>query len=72
VTIPLGHRCMGVLPRKAERVVDPLYAIGFVAAGADKPIVVLSVDWCEIRNRRTISGGTRWPRRRARIANTFW
>ena len=51
VTIPIGHRCMGVLPRKAERVVDPLYAIGFVLLGPDQPIVVVCVDWCEIRNR---------------------
>jgi len=51
VTIPLGHRCMGVLPRKAERIVDPLYASGFVLLGPDPPIVVVCVDWCEIRNR---------------------
>ena len=51
VTIPLGHRCMGVLPRKAERIVDPLYAIGFVLLGPDPPLVVVCVDWCEIRNR---------------------
>ena len=50
VTIPLGHRCMGILPRKAERVVDPLYAHGFVLLGPDKPIVLVAVDWCEIRN----------------------
>ena len=50
VTIPLGHRCMGVLPRKSEKIVDPLYAHGFVLLGGDKPIVVVAVDWCEIRN----------------------
>jgi hypothetical protein len=50
VTIPLGHRCMGILPRKAEQVVDPLYACGFVLLGPGKPIVLVSVDWCEIRN----------------------
>ena len=51
VTIPIGHRYMGVLPRKAERVVDPLYAIGFVLLGPDQPLVVVCVDGCEIRNR---------------------
>jgi hypothetical protein len=51
VTVPLGHRCMGVLPRKAERIADPLYAIGFVLLGPDRPIVVACIDWCEIRNR---------------------
>jgi hypothetical protein len=56
VTIPLGHRCMGILPRKSERVVDPLYAHGFVLLGDTGhlgdtgPIVFLAVDWCEIRN----------------------
>ncbi len=50
VTIPLGHRCMGILPTKSQRVVDPLYAHGFVLLGAGKPIVFCAVDWCEIRN----------------------
>lgn len=50
VTIPLGHRCMGVLPVKSQRIADPLYAKGFVLLGAEKPLVVCSVDWCEIRN----------------------
>ena len=50
VTIPLGHRCMGILPRKAERLVDPLYVNGLVLLGSDKPIVLVAVDWCEIRN----------------------
>lgn len=51
VTIPLGHRCMGVLPRKAQRVLDPLYVHGFVLLGGERPIVLAAVDWCEIRNR---------------------
>ena len=50
VTIPLGHRCMGVLPTKSQRIVDPLEAHGFVLLGAGEPIVLVAVDWCEIRN----------------------
>lgn len=50
VTIPLGHRCMGVLPTKAARIVDPLYAHGFVLQGGGRPLVLVAVDWCEIRN----------------------
>ncbi len=50
VTIPLNHRCMGVLPTKSKTIVDPLEAIGFVLMGADKPLVYVAVDWCEIRN----------------------
>ena len=40
VTIPLNHRCMGVLPTKSKKVVDPLYAHGFVLLGEGKPIVL--------------------------------
>jgi hypothetical protein len=50
VTIPLGHRCMGVLPTKSKSIADPLYAHGFVLLGPDEPIVYCAVDWCEIRN----------------------
>ncbi len=50
VTIPLGHRCMGVLPMKASEIVDPLFAKGWVWLGAGEPIVLVAVDWCEIRN----------------------
>ena len=50
VTIPLGHRCMGVLPTKAKQIDDPLEARGFVLLGAEKPIVLLALDWCELRN----------------------
>ena len=52
VTIPIGHPCMGGGISPARVVIDPLEAIGFVLAGGtlDRPVVVVSVDWCEIRN----------------------
>lgn len=50
VTIPLGHRCMGILPTKAKVIEDRLEARGFVLLGSEKPIVVLALDWCELRN----------------------
>lgn len=50
VTIPLGHRCMGILPVKAMTIEDPLEARGFVLTGPNRPIVLTAVDWCEIRN----------------------
>lgn len=50
VTIPLNHRCMGVLPTKSKSIADPLEAKGFVLMGGEKPIVVMAIDWCEIRN----------------------
>lgn len=51
VTIPIGHPCMGGGWRSTS-LVDPLDAIGFVLAGGDlaRPVVLVSVDWCEIRN----------------------
>jgi len=50
ITIPLGHRCMGVLPTKSKRIADPLFAHGFVLQGGHKPIVLCALDWCEVRN----------------------
>ncbi|MEX0586811.1 MAG: hypothetical protein WD176_09210 [Pirellulales bacterium] len=49
VTVPLGHGMMGGAWR-ATKIVDPLEAHGLVWLGADKPIVYVAVDWCEIRN----------------------
>jgi hypothetical protein len=50
VTIPLNHRCMGLLPTKSREVADPLEACGFVLLGDAAPVVYVAVDWCEIRN----------------------
>jgi hypothetical protein len=50
VTIPLGHRCMGILPTKAARIDDHLEAHGFVLLGSEQPIVLVALDWCELRN----------------------
>src|SRR3954468_16895056 len=49
VTIPLGHPCMGGGIAPAREVADALLAKGFVLTGSDKPFVVISFDWCEIR-----------------------
>src|SRR3569623_62428 len=49
ITIPMGHPCMGGGISPAKEVVDPLLAKGFVLSGADKPVVVVSLDWCEVR-----------------------
>ena len=50
VTIPLGHRCMGLLPTKSKEIIDPLQTHGIVLLSDDDPIVIVAVDWCEIRN----------------------
>ncbi|GAB4157347.1 MAG: hypothetical protein Tsb009_34440 [Planctomycetaceae bacterium] len=67
VTIPLNHRCMGLLATKSKKIVDPLFAHGFVLQGAGKPLVFVSVDWCEIRN----GAYDRWREVLAQAARTI-
>ena len=51
VTAPLGHALMGGGIAPARTVDDPLEAIGFALSGPGQlPVVLVSVDWCEIRN----------------------
>jgi len=50
ITIPIGHACMGGGVADAKRIVDPLYAKGFVLLGVGKPIVVIAIDWCQCNN----------------------
>ena len=47
VTPPLGSP---LFTKPARSIVDPLQARGLVLEGAGKPVVLLCVDWCEIRN----------------------
>ena len=48
VTPPLGNPLFNAV--KVRSVADPLEARGMVLTGAGKPLVMVSVDWCEIRN----------------------
>lgn len=50
VTPPLGHALMGGGIAPAKQIDDPLFARGFVLSGLGQPVVLASVDWCEIRN----------------------
>jgi hypothetical protein len=49
VTVPPGHGMMGGA-WLSKSVADPLEAHGLVLLGAGQPVVVVAVDWCEIRN----------------------
>lgn len=50
VTVPVGHGMMGGA-WLSKRVADPLEAHGLVLlGGAEGPVVLVAVDWCEIRN----------------------
>ena len=50
VTPPIKHPLMGGGIAPAAKIDDPLYALGVVLHGPDKPLVLAAVDWCEIRN----------------------
>ncbi len=49
VTVPLNHGMMGGA-WTAKRVADPLEARGLVLLGGSAPVVLVAIDWCEIRN----------------------
>jgi hypothetical protein len=66
VTVPAGHALMGGGIKPAQTVADPLFAKGWVLLGGGKPIVLVSVDWCEIRN----AAYDRWREVLARAAGT--
>ena len=46
----MGHPLMGGGIAPAQKIDDPLSARGVVLLGAGKPLVLVSVEWCEIRN----------------------
>lgn len=50
VTVRLGHPLLGSHLAPARSIDDPLFAHGLVLLTPDKPIVLVAVDWCEIRN----------------------
>jgi hypothetical protein len=50
ITCPIGHPLMGGGIAPAKEIADPLFAHGFVLRGAGKPVAVVALDWCEVRN----------------------
>ncbi|MGB4257445.1 MAG: hypothetical protein WBL15_07080, partial [Phycisphaerae bacterium] len=66
VTIPIGHACMGGGVAPAREIVDPLFARGVVLLGPARPLVIVAVDWCEIRN----DAYDRWRQVLAEAAST--
>ncbi len=50
ITPPLGHPLIGGLRPPAKSILDRLTARGVVLLGGDKPVVLCSLDWCELRN----------------------
>jgi hypothetical protein len=66
ITVPIGHACMGGGIADAKEIVDPLFAKGFVLLGAESPIVVIALDWCQCNN----DSYDRWRDVLARAAGT--
>ena len=50
VTPPVGHPLLGNQFAPSTSVLDPLESRGFVLTGTDRTIVLVSIDWCELRN----------------------
>lgn len=50
VTPPVGHPLLGNQFNPSTSVLDPLEARGLVITGPDQPVVLISIDWCEVRN----------------------
>jgi hypothetical protein len=66
ITPPLGHALMGGGIAPAQRIDDRLSAHGFVIKGGELPVVLVSLDWCEVRN----DAYDRWRAMLAKAART--
>jgi len=66
VTPPLGHPLLGGWIEPARRIADPLEARGIVLLGPVEPILVVALDWCELRN----DAYDRWRGALAKAAGT--
>ena len=66
VTPPVGAPLCAGLVKPVAGVSEPLLALGVVILGADKPIVLCAVDWCEIRG----ADHVHWCEQLARAAGT--
>lgn len=66
VTPPVGSPLCASFVKPVAGVSEPLLALGVVITGAEKPVVLCAVDWCEIRG----SDHVRWREALARAAGT--
>jgi len=68
VTPPIGHPLLAISSSdsRARRIEDPLSARGFVLHGPRRAIVLVGVDWCELRN----DAYARWREVLAQAAGT--
>jgi hypothetical protein len=66
VTPPVGHPLLGGPWARAKSIADPLSARGISLLGPDQPLVIATVDWCEIRG----DAYDAWRRALAQAAGT--
>jgi hypothetical protein len=66
VTPPLGHPLCGGWITPASEIVDRQWANGLILQGEGAPVVLVTVDWCEIRN----EGHDQWRRQIAGAVGT--
>lgn len=50
VTPPIGHPLLASMVPPTAKIESRIWAKGIVLRGGEKPVVLVSVDWCEIRN----------------------
>jgi hypothetical protein len=62
VTIPLGHRCMGLLPTKSKEIVDPLQTRrGRLVRDPKRVLRTLAGSHCQSRRDRARAGSAQQP-----------
>jgi hypothetical protein len=66
VTPPLGHPLCGGWIAPATEIVDRQWADGIILKGDELPVVLVAVDWCEIRN----EGHDQWRQQIAAAVGT--
>ncbi len=66
VTVPLGHGLCGGWIKPAEKVTEPLYALGVVLLGEEAPVVLCAADWTGICNDAHLA----WREQLAKAAHT--
>jgi hypothetical protein len=66
ITPPVGHALCGGMVAPAARISDPLSGRGLILWGGGEPIVIVALDWTELRN----DAYERWRGELAKAAGT--
>ncbi|MBI3858319.1 MAG: hypothetical protein HY293_21760 [Planctomycetes bacterium] len=66
ITPPLGHALCGGMVAPAARIADPLSGRGIILRGDGEPVVIVALDWTELRN----DAYDRWRSELAKAAGT--